>query len=275
MNKLSVRAHDVGKMAAADLVLEVKALGFEGIQLVIHKALTDPIDITDEATLPVALSAIPIDLLGGYFNMVHPDLSVVEEGISTFEALLRLQPKIRAAGVGTETGSLMGSPWGYVPENHLTSSFERVVSVVKRLVKTAEASGSTVLIEGAWAHVVYSPKQMKKLLDRIASDRLRVIVDLFNYLNIDNHGTHVDLLKECLDLFSDKIQAFHLKDYVLKDHQLVQTALGDGLMNYEQIIPLIQAACPDAPLIFEGVRKEDMARSIAFIRAIQRRTLHV
>lgn len=113
---------------------------------------------------------------------------------------------------------------------------------------------------------------MKQLLDRISSDCLRVVVDLFNYLHPSNHASHLDILKECLVLFPNKIQAFHLKDYIVTDNQLVQVGLGEGLMNYEAIIPLIQDACPDAPLIFEGVKKEDMARSVAFIRAIQRRT---
>jgi sugar phosphate isomerase/epimerase len=165
----------------------------------------------------------------------------------------------------------MGSPWGYLPENHTEATFERVVSVVEHLTKTAEQSDSTVAIEGAYAHVVHSPETMKRLLDRIPSKHLRVIVDLFNYLNPFNHLQHVDIFTSCLHLFGDRIQAFHLKDYRVEEGRLVQVGLGEGRMQYDRLIPLIEEFCPQAPLVFEGIQKEDMKRSLQFIRAFQRR----
>lgn len=271
MNRLSVRAHDLGKMSAGELITQAKALGFDGIQLVFSKALIEPVDVFDPATIPPVLKTFPIDLLGGYFNLVHPDESVVEEGIVHFQKLLGLAKEWGASAVGTETGSLMGSPWGYVPENHSDAMFERVAKIVKELVKTAETSDSTVAIEGAWAHVVYSPKQLKRLLDEIPSVHLKVIVDLYNFLNVENHERHFDLLKECLDLFGNRIHAFHLKDYVVENGVLRQVGLGVGKMDYAKIIPAIEEACPDAPLIFEGVQKKDMERSLTTIRSLQRR----
>jgi sugar phosphate isomerase/epimerase len=94
MNKLSVRAHDLGRLPANRLIEEAKSLGFEGIQLVFGKALTETVDLTDNQTIPSVLTTFPIDVLGGYFNMVHRDETVVREGIQSFEALLRLQKKI-------------------------------------------------------------------------------------------------------------------------------------------------------------------------------------
>jgi sugar phosphate isomerase/epimerase len=275
MNRLSVRAHDLGKMPASALIEAAKACGFDGIQLVLSKALTETIDLTDPTTFPNALQTVPIDVLGGYFNMVHPDSAVVEAGIRQFEDLLQVQHELNASCVASETGSRMGSPWGYHPDNHSETSFQAVLKIVKRLVKTAETSDSTVAIEGAFAHVVHRPVRMARLLEAIPSVHLKVIVDLYNYLYIDNHEHHVSILKECLALFGSRIHAFHLKDYRIENDQLVQVGLGDGLMRYDAILPLIEAACPDAPLIFEGVKKEDMNRSVAFIRGLQRRNGHV
>jgi hypothetical protein len=44
MNKLGIRAHDIGKLSASDLANEVSNIGFDGVQLVFQKALQTDVD---------------------------------------------------------------------------------------------------------------------------------------------------------------------------------------------------------------------------------------
>ncbi|MCK7488626.1 MAG: sugar phosphate isomerase/epimerase [Bacillus subtilis] len=118
-------------------------------------------------------------MLGSYFNPVHPDALVVFEGVENFKAHLRIAQRWNVAYVGTETGSFLGSPWNYTKENHTDAALEQVITVVADLVKTAQEANAIVAIEGAFAHVAYSPKRIKTILDRIASPHLKVIVDLY------------------------------------------------------------------------------------------------
>ena len=167
--------------------------------------------------------------------------------------------------VGTETGSLMGSPWGYHPGNHEEPAFMTVVEIVKELAVKAEALQVCVAIEGAYAHVVHEPKRLRRLLDLVASRNLKVIVDLFNYLHPANHQDHLAILDSCLDLFQDEIVIYHLKDYRVDHGHLRQVALGQGLMDYPAIIARIMAHTPTADLIFEGVTGSDIPTSHEYI----------
>lgn len=268
--KIGVRAHDIGKLAVTDLADAVKAFGFDGVQLVFQKALGKQIDDVDLKEVK-DIFGDSIMMLGAYFNMTHPDKGVIEAGVINFKKHLEISRSLDVKYVGTETGSLMGSPWGYVPENHSEESFIKVVKVVSELVNYAKDHLAYVAIEGAYAHTIYSPGRLRQLLDVIGSDRLKVTIDLYNFLNIDNHVHHMDIFKQALELLKDDIVIFHLKDYIVKDETLVQVGLGKGLMKYDEIIPLMISSNPNAYLIFEGVKHEDMKDSLLFIKKLLKR----
>lgn len=265
--KIGVRAHDLGSLSPKALNDALISYGFDGIQLVSNKVFNQKI-------LDVNINEIneyfnnKVFLLGAYFNMVHPNKEIVSEGINNFLDHIKIAKKINAKYIGTETGSLMGSPWGYVPENHLDTSFNEVLDITKRLVKEASRNDCFVAIEGAYAHVIYSPKRLKQLVDEVDSDYLKVIIDVYNFLNISNHATHVEIFLESIKLLKDKIVIFHLKDYILEDNKLKQVGLGKGLMNYNKILPIIKKELPMSYLIFEGVEEKDMSSSISFIKNI-------
>lgn len=262
--RIGIRAHDFGRLSPNDLKTKLDQFGFDGVQLVFSKAFDKPYD--DLEVLESLKDRIM--MLGSYFNMVHPDSSVVETGLKQFKGMLDKADQYGVDFVGSETGSLMGSPWGYVKENHDDTTFQKVCEVVKELILHSEQTQSYVTIEGAYNHVVYSPKRMHQLIETINHPKLKIIVDIYNYLHINNHQNHVELLKECLILFKEHIVIFHLKDYVVIGDQLKQVGLGQGLMDYKTMIPLIMKHCPNCYLIFEGVVGDDIQSSMDFIKSI-------
>ena len=264
--KIGIRAHDLGRFPPGELARNAKTLGFEGLQLVLSKAFPEDWQKESPETVRKDLGDLPVFLLGAYFNPVHPDPLLRERGISEFRRHLRMARILGAPFVGTETGSLRGTPWTYLPENHLPETFERVAEVFSGLVGTAEEAGSCVAVEGAWAHVVHSPASVRELLDRIRSPRLKVIVDLFNFLHPGNEGCRMEIFEECLRLFSEDIVVWHLKDYVPDGDVLRQVPLGKGKMDFPAMIERIHAATPDSVLVFEGVTGEDILPSLSFIR---------
>lgn len=268
MIELGIRAHDIGRYSPSKLANKARDFGFQGVQLVFNKALalSDPFQELD--LIKDAFQHPKIMMLGAYFNMVHPDQNLKEAGIANYKKHLDIAPQLGVSYVGTETGSLMGSPWGYVKENHDEATFLQVADVVMDLVRHAKNAGSIVAIEGAYSHVVYQPKLMKRLLDIICSKHLKVTVDLFNYLNRDNYEIRMDILQECFDLFASEIVIFHLKDFILTEAGLKQVGLGQGLMDYPAIIRKIKQYSPDAYLIFEGVTGNDIISSIEFINSL-------
>lgn len=263
--KIGVRLHDLGKGTPSVLNEEVKKIGFDGVQLVLKKALEYDDAFKYINDINNGFKGIDIPLLGAYFNPVHPDKGELEEGIKYFKKNLDLASKIGADFVGTETGSLMGKPWKYVPENHHTETMEKLITVFKDLVGYSIKVNANIAIEGAYAHVAFSPKQLKHLVDSLDSPNVKVIIDLFNYLNIDNYHNRNQILEECFKYLKSDIVIYHLKDFIVQEGKLKQVGLGDGLMDFDYIIKRIKSETPDAYLVFEGVKKQDMISSIKHI----------
>ena len=271
MNKIGIRAHDLGKMSANDMVKRVHEFGFDGIQLVFKKALIDDVDFSNLRNIKNSLKNTKIMMLGAYFNPVHPDHREVMDGMEYFIQHLKIANFIGTHYVGTETGSLMGSPWGYVKENHDAIRLHQTIEVFRTLVTEAEKNNCFVAIEGAYAHVCYSPMRIRKVLDAINSKNLKVTVDLFNFLHFGNYQERSSIFNETLELLKDDIVIYHLKDFVVVDEKLIQVGLGKGLMDFPTIISKIQELTPNAYLIFEGVIGDDIGESLKNIKYLLER----
>mgnify|MGYP002921851188 FL=1 len=156
--------------------------------------------------------------------------------------------------------------WTYHPQNRTEEAFQEVKRVFKDLANYAEANHAKIALEGAYGHCMYEPKALKRLVDEIGSDSIHYTVDIDNYLSIDNYLKHTQIFDECLELFEGRIVIFHLKDFVVENESLKQCCIGKGLMNYDYILPRIKEKCPNACLIFEGSKPEDMEYSYHFVQ---------
>ncbi|MBN2503853.1 MAG: sugar phosphate isomerase/epimerase [Bacilli bacterium] len=252
-------------MDVISLANKIRQYGFSGTQLVFAKALNEPVDFQNLEAIKQAFSGLQIMMLGAYFNPIHPDKEIVAKGIRNFKEHLQVASLLEAPYVGSETGSLMGSPWGYVPENHTDASLMEIIEVFQDLVKEAALNDVAVAIEGAWQHVVYSPERMRQVLDLIPGSHLQVTVDLYNYLHMGNYNDRISIFQRCFDLFADRIRIIHLKDFMIENNQLKQVGLGQGMMEWPILINLIKKYTPDASLIFEGVTGEDIITSYDLI----------
>ena len=271
--KIGVRVHDFGKSDAITLAKKAKAVGFDGVQLVLNKA------IEGETGLPGTLSkekaesfykafkdeGLDIFMLGAYFNPVHSNKDKVKELTEKFREHLKFMNDFKAGFVGSETGSFNDDKWTYNPLNRTEEAFQEVKRIFKDLATSAELYNAKIALEGAYGHCMWEPKQLKRLVDEINSDTVYYTVDIYNYLSIDNYMNHTKIFDECLDLFKDRIVIFHIKDFVIENDALKQCCIGKGIMNFDYMLPIIKQKCPNAYLVFEGSKPEDMEFSYNFI----------
>lgn len=269
MFKIGIRAHDIGKFDAKTLADKVLEAGFDGVQLVFKKAIEQEVDFNNLNEIKNAFNEnVKIMMLGAYFNPVHPNKDIVTDGINNFKDHLRIANELNASYVGSETGSYMGSPWGYMKENHTDEALDTVVEIFRDLTLEAEKNNTYIALEGAYAHVAYSPSRVLEIVKRINNPHLKVTIDLYNFLNINNYKERNLIFEESLRLLKDHIVIFHFKDFIVEEGKLKQVGLGDGLMDYEFILNEIQKHTPDAFLIFEGVTGKDILPSIERIKKI-------
>lgn len=274
--KILIRPHDIGKGSADWLGKTANEWGFDGVQLAIAKAVEgqngNPGTLTDEVISNIRNGFnshnVEIPLLGAYFNPVHSNKEKVKLGAEKYADHLRHAKQFGASFVASETGSYNDDKWTYNPKNQTEDAFQEVKKIFAPMPKIAEKSGVCMALEGAWGHCMYKPAQLKRLADEIdpGQKNFRFIVDIYNYLYIGNHEQRKQIFEDCLNLFKGKICGFHMKDYVVNGEELEIAPLGQGIMGWKEFLPVIQKECPDALLIFEGVK--EVPDSLKFVKSL-------
>ncbi len=274
MMKILIRPHDIGKGTADWLGKTAHEWGFDGVQLAIAKAVEgqngNPGSLTADVVSQIRNgfndNGVQIPILGAYFNPVHSDLSRVEAGAAKYADHLRHAAEFGASYVASETGSYNDDSWTYNPKNQTEEAFSQVLDVFRPMPGVAKEAGVSMAVEGAWGHCMYCPEQLKRFLDELDNGHVRIIVDLLNYLYPGNYERRVQIFETALRLFKGKICAFHLKDFTVENEKFVMAPLGQGIMGWRDLLPVIQAECPSAYLVFEGV--VDVPASLRFVREI-------
>lgn len=272
--KLMIRAHDLGVKGERDVAKAVVESNLDGVQLVAYKCTTDikyeqgSISIPRAEELGQAFSeeGLSIPLIGAYFNPVHPSEEKIQRGIAVFKDYLDVAKSIGCDTVGSETGSYNGEPWIYHPMNHSDEALDRVVEAFGDLADYASSRGVSIAVEGAFGHVCHTPERLLEAVNRIGRDNVRIIFDLYNYLDISNVDEAYDILDRGLSLFGDRILLFHIKDFVIGDNKLVQCGVGRGVLDYDKILKKIFAHNPDAILVLEGTTGDDIGYAVSFLR---------
>jgi L-ribulose-5-phosphate 3-epimerase len=272
MIKLGIRLHDIGQFSFREHKDLYKSYGFSGLQLVPNKAFKEGLSSLESSDFIHSFPFEDVWMLGAYFNMIHPDRDIKQNGMTHFKKMLKFANTYKIPYVGTETGSKMGSPWGYDPKNHTKESYDEVVDVLKELLRFTDDLETQIAIEGAYAHTIYAPKVMRRLLDDLKNPHLKVTLDLFNLLNLDQFHDYKSIWLEALSLLKEDIVIIHLKDFVIENDQFKLVGLGKGLFDYPWLIQTLFTHLKNPYLIFEGVVSDNTIKeSVMYIKSLIRK----
>lgn len=276
--KLCIRGHDLGVKGTEGIISRVKDLGIDGLQLVCYKSYDDvPYEVgglTPERAREIgdALRAadICVPLVGAYFNQAHPDREKAQKGFDIFADYLG---KARALGgeyVGSETGSYKGDPWRYHPKNRMPEAYAQAAETFGQLADIAMENGVNIAMEGAAGHVCWNPDVLNRVIKMMDRPNVKVIFDLYNYMDGYNQYDYLDILDRGLELFGKNILLFHMKDCLLTDDgsDPKQVGFGRGDLDKEAVLGRIKASNPDAVLVLEGTVGEDIEFAVKTIRDI-------
>lgn len=272
--KLMIRAHDLGVKGENQVAGAVIESNLDGVQLVVYKCVSDVKYeegcITkargEEIGLALRNKGLEIPLIGAYFNPVHPNTEKIDRGIAVFKDYLDVAKAIGCDTVGSETGSYNGDPWIYHPMNHSDEAIDRVVETFTQLADYGAERGVNIGMEGAFGHVCHTPERLLNAIQRIGRSNIRIIFDLYNYLDISNVDDAYNILDRGLALFGDRILLFHIKDFVVADGKLKQCGVGKGILDFDKILSKIYTHNPDAILVLEGTTGDDIGYAVSFLR---------
>ena len=273
--KLGIRAHDLGRSSAQQLIRSLNNHHFPFIQLVLAKAIeakNPHLIIEDESFVAnlcheLETNQIEVAMLGAYFNPIHSNKQKVSQSVEYFKKHLKAAKKFNTTLVGTETGSYNDDQWTFHERNSSEEAFLDVKRIFSELLEVAEKEGVYLAIEPAYHHVISSPTRLKRLITELNHDHIRVTFDLFNLLSIHNYENQHAIIDEMIELFPKQIRIVHAKDFIVKDGILKQVAPGLGLLDYPYLLAKLKELPIEPIIIFEGVVGDDIVKSATFLNS--------
>ena len=112
-----------------------------------------------------------------------------------------------------------------------------------------------------------TPEQLRRLLDDVASPRVKVILDPVNMTTQRNVFSITDLLNQMFDLLGAETVAAHAKDVYFDDRHLItkidEVPLGTGKMDYETYLRRFAELDDSAVFCIEHFRDVGVSGTVA------------
>ncbi len=273
MINITVRGHDFEEVDTIEtLAKKAQANNIHSLQLALSKSFPGLVDKNTRLSPGLGykfkntLQAHQVDvgILSCYSNLIHPDPAERRKIIATFCDYLKNARYFGAPMVASETGSVLPQ-MGFTEENFKEEVFQELIEVVKELVACGEHYQTIVGIEPGTHHPLHTIEKTKRLLAAVPSDYLGIIYDSTNLITADTYQNQVAMTEAVLKELGDKIVAFHLKDYLVEDHKIKPVPLGEGIIDYKNIIAIVEKYCPGCFVVLEQTKEPYMKRAVEWL----------
>ena len=265
---IGARAHDYGRQSAYELSRQLKEAGFEAAQVAIPKCIAGvesfqqiTPQVLEDVKENFQKNNISISVLGCYVEPSLLDREARLKQVNQFLQALTYSKIIGANLVGTETTNFK------LEEAKRKDVFEILVDSVLRMVEQAEKVGAHIGIEPVAKHTLNTPELTYELLERVKSDKLKIIFDPVNLLTLQNMNHQSKLWMECFEAFGSKIEAVHAKDVIVEDGAFKPVVLGAGIVEYTPIFKWLNANKQHISILREEVNPVTAAQDIQFLRS--------
>ena len=270
---IGIRLHDTEPGSLKERLAFARAQGFSCAHVALSKVLDDfamedaPEKLTDEYALRVRKefdeSGLECAVLGCYLNLANPNPERRKQTQEIYKAHLRFAAKIGARVVGTETYANPESAFSD-PAPQSEEAFRLLLDSLKPVVRCAEECGAVLAVEPVWCHIVSTPERAARMLEKLPSENLQIILDAVNLIAPEEANRAEDIIRNAISLLGDRVRILHMKDYVITpEGELDACACGLGSMRYEQLLSF--AAGRDLPMTLENTAPDNAEEARLFL----------
>ncbi|MBE1441955.1 sugar phosphate isomerase/epimerase family protein [Paenibacillus sp. OAS669] len=204
--------------------------------------------------------------LSGYTNLMNPNLQKREEKLSQLERMIDLCSAYGTRYIATETGSLHPTnAWRDYEGNRSEEAWEQLVSIVDRLRNRAVANGAVLLLEGFALNVLASAEQASRMIGRLGTDGLGMIMDPFNYLTEEDLTRQQEAMAGIFRNIAGYSPIAHAKDSLYDEEGFTTPRVGAGQADWRIYAELLNAQLPEVPLILEHAKPEEVGECLRLI----------
>ena len=205
--------------------------------------------------------------VAGNANMVDIDPDKRQKAIDKVLMIISACAKIGTNVIATCTGSRNPeSMWRDHPDNQSEETWKILRDTLEKILPAAEAAGVNIAFEPEYNNVCQNAYLSRRLIDEMASPRLKVVMDAANIFGKDDLSRMTEVLDEAFDLLGDYVAIAHGKDL---DHggDAGHLAAGTGKLDYEHYVKLLCGLSFDVPIILHGITEEQLPESADMIRS--------
>jgi sugar phosphate isomerase/epimerase len=206
-------------------------------------------------------AGIEIVALSGTYNMIHPDPQVRQRDLRRLRTLAAACPGLGTSVITLCTGTRdPADMWRWHPENTSPQAWSDLLHATEAALHIAEEAHVTLAFEPERANVVYSAARGHALLAAMQSPLLKVVIDGANLITPGDDQRAV--LDEAFDLLGEHLIIAHAKDRGADDGV---RAVGQGILDYDHYLRLLQARAFTGPLIIHGLAEAQVDTSLRFL----------
>jgi sugar phosphate isomerase/epimerase len=227
-----------------------------------------PLDTTaDLGAIGTAFAACQVQIWGlsATYNVVHPDLSVRQDGTTKAVALISRARELSADVVTLCTGTRDSEDmWRAHPGNRTEDAWHDLRSTLDQLLPAAEKAGVVLGVEPEPGNVVADANLGRRLLNELGADArlVGIVLDPANLVSSRTLDNQERILQAAFEELGPHTVAVHAKDVVRTGGF---AAAGRGELDYELIF-MLHAGLPQAvPVILQDVDEDDVARARDFL----------
>ena len=186
---LGVMLREVKRPSFDDSLERVHDMGFECVQLNLNMLglPTLPASLPQGKAGEIGASfwayGLTLAAVSGTFNVAHPDETVRKEGIVGIRTLCESAGKMGTQIITLCTGTRDSeNMWRSHPDNDTPEAWQVMISTIRELTKIAEDHSITLAFETEVSNIVNTVDKAVRLLNEIASENLKIVMDPANLL---------------------------------------------------------------------------------------------
>ncbi len=189
-----------------------------------------PTDLCQRIRQSLQQHDIELAAISGTFNIIHPTHR--SEGMRRLAELAKACPALGTRLITFCTGTRdLDYLWRYHADNSSPEAWSDMLDAMHQAVEIAETHDVTLVFEPEVNNIVDTAKKARQLLDEIASNHLKVVIDGANLFHRGELPKMREILDEAFQLLGADILLAHGKD-LEKDGDAGHQAAGTGVLDY-------------------------------------------
>lgn len=229
-----------------------------------------PLEIPGDVAAAVARASdqtgVEIAAVSATYNMIHPDAAVREKGRRSFQAIAsvahRMGTRLLTVCSGTRDPA---DQWRYHPDNANPAAWQEMCGEFSHLLAIAEAYDVEIGVEPELTNVVSSAERARQLIDTLGSDRIRIVFDAANLIEIASPEGRRRIIENAVDLLRDRIALVHAKDR-RQDGQFA--AAGEGAIDFSHYLMVLRRAGFSGALVTHGLTAGQARQVAVFLTSL-------